>query len=85
MFCLYWCQVSWVYIIIWGKSTNELKHGAHLTKTPNTTFTIRGLDACEAYHVAVMVGEPIGIGPVAEKQVRLFFVYHCLSFDILKQ
>lgn len=35
---------------------------------------IRGLDACETYHVAVMVGEPIGIGPVVEKAVSILFV-----------
>ncbi|KAG0721757.1 Sortilin-related receptor [Chionoecetes opilio] len=62
-------KVSWTYRIIWGKSPNDLKRSAHLTTTPNTTFIIHGLDACETYHVAVMVGEPLGIGPVAEKQV----------------
>lgn len=70
MFLFHFWQVSWTYHIIWGKSANDLKHSTHLATTPNTTFIIRGLDACETYFVAVMVGEPIGIGPVAEKPVR---------------
>lgn len=63
-------KVSWTYRIIWGKSANDLKHSAHIATTPNTTFMIRGLDACETYHVAVMVGEPIGIGPMVEKSIH---------------
>lgn len=63
-------KVSWKYRIVWGKSANDLKHSAHLATSPNTTFMIRGLDACETYYFAVMVGEPLGIGPVAEKQIQ---------------
>lgn len=59
-----------MYRIIWGKSANDLKHGTHLATTPNTTFVIRGLYACETYYVAVMVAEPLGFGPVAQKEAR---------------
>ena len=54
---------------MWGRTTNDLKHSAHLARTSNTTFIIRGLEACEVYLVAVMVEHPFGLGPKGEMQV----------------
>lgn len=67
-------KVHWEYRIVWGKSISELKH--HLNEnsenvgaTTNTSYVIRGLEACEIYKIVVMVGGPIGIGPVETVQV----------------
>ncbi|MPC12897.1 Sortilin-related receptor [Portunus trituberculatus] len=56
---------------MWGRTINELKHSAHMANTTNTTFIIRGLDACEVYRVAVMVEQPFGLGPREETQVSM--------------
>ncbi|KAK8747660.1 hypothetical protein OTU49_016520, partial [Cherax quadricarinatus] len=63
-------KIVWTYRILWGKSANDLKHGANVATTTNTTLVIRGLEACEIYLMAVMVEGPIGIGPVKKKLLQ---------------
>ncbi|XP_045625309.2 sortilin-related receptor isoform X2 [Procambarus clarkii] len=63
-------KIPWTYRIVWGKTANDLKHSANVATSTNTTYVIRGLEACETYLVAVMVEGPIGIGPVSEKLLQ---------------
>lgn len=71
-----------MYRIMWYKSVSDLKRGANFSTTPNTTFMIHGLDECESYHVAVMVTEPLGMGPESEKQARFMTdVYSSFDFN----
>ncbi|XP_068235638.1 sortilin-related receptor-like [Palaemon carinicauda] len=67
-------KVHWEYRIVWGKSDSELKHNLNedslnVGATTNTSYVIRGLEACETYKIGIMVGGPIGIGPVETVQV----------------
>ncbi|XP_042228900.1 sortilin-related receptor-like isoform X2 [Homarus americanus] len=62
-------KVVWSYRIVWGKSHNDLELGTDVAHTSNTTLVVEGLEACETYFIAVMVGGPIGIGPIKLKQV----------------
>lgn len=39
------------------------------------------LDACETYHIAVMLGGPMGIGPATVKQVG-FFSFLCFDYAL---
>ncbi|KAK7079454.1 hypothetical protein SK128_017318, partial [Halocaridina rubra] len=63
--------IKWEYRILWGMSANDLKHSVNMANTMNTSHIIRGLEACEVYILAVMVGGPIGIGPVEEKKITI--------------
>ncbi|XP_042893587.1 sortilin-related receptor-like isoform X2 [Penaeus japonicus] len=63
-------KIAWNYRIVWGKSPSELKNGKNVLLTNTTSLMIDKLDACETYHVAVMLGGPMGIGPATVKQVQ---------------
>ncbi|XP_069974716.1 sortilin-related receptor isoform X2 [Penaeus vannamei] len=63
-------KIAWDYRVVWGKSPSELKNGKNVRLTNTTSFMIDKLDACETYHIAVMLGGPMGIGPATVKQVQ---------------
>ncbi|XP_037803738.1 sortilin-related receptor-like isoform X3 [Penaeus monodon] len=63
-------KIAWDYRVVWGKSPSELKNGKNVQLTNATSIMIDKLDACETYHIAVMLGGPMGIGPATVKQVQ---------------
>lgn len=43
-----------------------------------TSYTVRDLEACQVYIMAVMIAGPIGFGPATGFQVISFFFFHLL-------
>ncbi|KAF2366491.1 Sortilin N-terminal [Trinorchestia longiramus] len=66
-------KVVWQYKILWGNSGSEFRRGFNSNEssavTTDTSFVVRGLHACQAYLLAVMVAGPLGYGPSAQVQV----------------